>query len=60
MAPGRDSQTLLLRLYTIDLVNFIIQIDSQSDTICSFLGSSSTTYNTESSDFSHYEIHSII
>jgi len=42
------------------LMNFIIRIYSQSDTICSFVGPSLTTYSTESSDFGNDEIHSYI
>jgi len=41
------------------LVNFIIQIYSQSATICSFVKPSLTTYSTESSDFGNDEIHSV-
>ena len=41
------------------LMNFIIRIYSQSDTICSFVGPSLTIYSTESSDFDNYEIHSV-
>ena len=40
-------------------MNFIIQIYSQSDTICSFVDPSLTTYSIESSDFGNYEIHSL-
>ena len=40
------------------LVNFIIRIYTQSDTICSFVEPSLTTDSTESSDFGNDEIHS--
>src|SRR5690625_6785207 len=40
------------------LVNFIIRINSQSATICSFVEPFLTTYSTESSGFGNDEIHS--
>src|SRR5690625_8021833 len=43
----------------VSLVNFIIRIYSQSDTICSFVEASLTPYSIESSDFGNYEIHSV-
>jgi len=39
------------------LMNFIIRIYSQSDTICSFVEPFLTTYSTESSDLGNDEIH---
>ena len=39
------------------LVNFIIQIYSQSSTICSFVKPFLTTSSTELSGFGNYEIH---
>jgi len=43
----------------INLMNFMIGIYRQSDTICSFVEPFSTTYSNESSDFGYYEIHLI-
>ena len=40
-------------------MNVIIRIDSQSDTVCSFVEPFLTTYSTELSDFGTDEIHSI-
>ncbi len=45
--------------FSYGLVNFIIRIYSQSDTICSFVEPFLTTYSTESSDCGNYEIHMV-
>src|SRR5699024_8782162 len=45
------TKKLKVNLSNDTLVNFIIQIYSQSDTICSFVKPPLTTYSTESSDF---------
>ena len=44
-------------LNIVNLVNFIIPNYSQSDTICSFVEPSLTTYSIESADFGNDEIH---
>src|SRR5699024_3260740 len=44
-------------LKLMELVNFIIRIDSQSDTICSFVEPFLTTYSTESADCGNDVIH---
>src|SRR5690625_2245116 len=49
---------MIIRKLDRKLVNFIIRIYSQSDTICCFVEASLTTYSIESSDFGNYEIHS--
>src|SRR5690625_40728 len=59
-APYIVHQVKIAGIFFSTLVNFIIRIYSQSGTICSFVEPFLTTYSTESSDFGHYEIHSLV